>query len=39
MAKYRDVVEIRSASERTLTSHMLVGEQWIQIMTATYRRK
>jgi Protein of unknown function (DUF1579) len=39
-AKYQDIVELKSTDERTLTSRIL-GEdgQWLQIMTATYRRK
>ena len=39
-SKYRDVIEIRSDSERTLTS-LVAGEngEWQRFMTATYRRK
>lgn len=39
LAKYQDIVEIKSADERTLRSKML-GEdgRWTEVMTATYRR-
>jgi uncharacterized protein DUF1579 len=39
MAKYRDVIEIKSDDHRTLTSHMLGadGKRHV-IMTASYRR-
>jgi hypothetical protein len=39
MAKYKDVVDIRSDDHRLLTSHVL-GEdgEWHQFMTASYRR-
>jgi hypothetical protein len=39
LAKYQDVIEIKSDDERTLTS-FLQGEdgQWTQIMSMTYRR-
>jgi len=39
MAKYKDVVDIRSDDHRLLTSHVL-GEdgEWRQFMTASYRR-
>jgi hypothetical protein len=37
---YRDVVEVVSPSQRTLTSFMQTPEgRWMQIMKATYRRK
>jgi hypothetical protein len=40
LARYKDVIEIRSSDERVMTSHVL-GEDgaWRQFMTATYRRK
>jgi hypothetical protein len=40
MAKYQDIVEIKSDDHRLLRSQML-GEdgKWIPVMTATYRRK
>jgi hypothetical protein len=39
-ARYRDVIEIKNDSERTLTSHMLGDDgKWQKFMTATYRRK
>jgi Protein of unknown function (DUF1579) len=40
MAKYRDIIEIKSANERTLTSRLLGDDgNWHQFMSATYRRK
>lgn len=39
MAKYKDVIEIRSKDERTLTSRVQSDDgTWTQIMTMTYRR-
>lgn len=39
MATYRDVIEIKSADQRVLTSHILGDDgTWHQFMTATYRR-
>ena len=40
LAKYRDVIEVQSDTERTLTS-FAPGEdgQWKQFMRATYRRR
>jgi hypothetical protein len=39
MARYKDIIEIKSADERVLTSRML-GEDghWTEIMTSRYRR-
>lgn len=39
LAKYKDVIEIKAADHRTLTSHCL-GEdgKWQQVMVAHYRR-
>ena len=39
MAKYRDVIELKSATHRVLSSYLL-GEdgKWIPFMTAHYRR-
>jgi hypothetical protein len=40
MAKYRDVIEIKSDSHRVQTSHVLDEDgNWQQFMTAHYRRK
>lgn len=40
MAKYKDVIEIKSVDHRTLTSNVLGDDgQWHAFMTAHYRRK
>lgn len=36
--QYRDVIEFKSADHRTLTSSAMVDGEWIQFMTAHYRR-
>lgn len=36
--KYRDVIEIKSADHRTLTSSALVDGEWVQFVTADYRK-
>lgn len=39
IAKYQDVIEIKSDDQRTLTSRMQGQDgQWTQVMTMTYRR-
>jgi len=39
MAKYKDIIEIKSNDQRTLTSRVQGSDgQWTQIMTMTYRR-
>lgn len=39
MARYRDVIEIKSHDHRVLTSHLLGDDgQWHNFMTAHYRR-
>lgn len=39
MAKYQDIIEIKSAGERTLSSRILGDDgKWQHFMTATYRR-
>ena len=39
-AKYRDVIEIKSDDERTLSSYSPGDDgQWVQFMSMTYRRK
>lgn len=35
---YRDVIEIKSADHRTLTSSAMVEGEWVQFATANYRR-
>lgn len=38
-ANYKDVIELKSANERVLTSHMQREDgSWHQFLTATYRR-
>lgn len=37
--KYRDVIEIKSADHRTLTSSVLDDGKWVKIVSANYRRK
>jgi hypothetical protein len=36
--KYRDVIEIKSADHRTLTSSAYMDGKWVQFVTANYRR-
>jgi predicted enzyme related to lactoylglutathione lyase len=35
---YRDVIEFKSADHRTLTSSAFVDGEWVQFMTANYRK-
>jgi Protein of unknown function (DUF1579) len=40
MAKYKDVIELKSDDHRVMTSHMLGDDgEWHRFMTASYRRK
>ncbi|KAA0214934.1 MAG: DUF1579 domain-containing protein [Cyanobacteria bacterium CYA] len=39
MARYRDVIEIRSESHYTLTSYTCVDGKWVQFGSANYRRQ
>ena len=40
MVKYQDIVEVKSADHRTLTSQILMPDgSWNRFMTAHYRRK
>lgn len=40
LVKYKDVIELKSADHRVMTSHMLGDDgTWLPIMTANYRRK
>jgi len=36
--RYRDVIEMKSADHRTLTSSALVDGEWVQFVTAHYRK-
>ena len=36
--KYRDVIEIKNPNHRTWTSSAFMDGQWVQFMTADYRR-
>lgn len=36
--RYRDVIEFKSDEHRTLTSSALVDGEWVQFMTANYRK-
>jgi hypothetical protein len=40
LAKYQDIIEVKSANERVLSSQVLGDDgKWTRFMTATYRRK
>jgi hypothetical protein len=40
IAKYRDVIEVKSPDQRILTPHMLGdGGEWRPLMMVSYRRK
>ncbi len=38
-ARYRDVIEIKSANHRTLTSFARVNGKWVQFGSGTYRKQ
>ncbi len=39
MAKYQDIVELRNDDHRVLRSRVMQDGQWVEFMTANYRRK